>query len=1574
MIEALPPWPRLAWHGHVVLWLLTAGLVLAPARIVGAQASALIAPGPLSKAHSRLEGLANCAKCHEPGKQVTASRCLACHQPIAERIAAHRGVHRAVAGDCVSCHSEHNGVDAELRPFDRQRFDHAAETGFALDGRHAAIAGNCAKCHTGRSFLQARPACAACHADPHKGALGTSCATCHSTQQPFADARRGFDHSRAKFALVGAHRAVECARCHVNKVFSGLRFASCSDCHQTPHRQVLARDCTACHGNDSWKTQKMDHARTAFPLRGRHDAVACASCHRASPVRARLEFGRCAACHTDVHRGQFKEDCASCHKETGFAAVPFDHAARTKFPLTGRHAGLPCARCHAAAASPAALAVPSPARPSERPRAPTRAATSVLFAGASSACASCHADPHRGDTASDCSTCHTTNDFKVASYQHDARLAPFFGGRHATSSCADCHGRLSPRSFVRHPTGSGPAAAATAAVQAAPPTNAAVPRPSPVANWRFKALGTTCRTCHADAHEGQFDAACDTCHAIEDTGFRASRFSHDKTGFPLAGRHRAVACATCHRGPASARPTDRMDAAGANGAVPRGAAITLVSARQQATQPATSPLIFKGIGKDCASCHADVHLGQLGTACQRCHGPESFRIAGFKHTGPKASSFFQGTHATLVCRACHKPEQAQFPAATGVATRYVGMGTRCSTCHADNDTHRGALGKECESCHQVSAWKSASRAFHKAGLFPLEGRHLAVACGSCHTNGVTKGTPTGCYDCHWVRRQDDRYQTRLGVQCEQCHRPSGWVPVQWNHGATTGFQLSLAHQVLRCDNCHKDGHFASASNNCVGCHQADFARAARPNHLAAGFPTNCEVCHTAAQTSWHQATFDHARSFPLVGVHALQACAACHRADVFAGTPRDCVGCHRADYQRTANPNHASAGFPATCESCHRPSDTAWRGASFNHTAFFPLVGAHATQACASCHKNSVYRGTARDCVGCHQADYQRTANPNHAAAGLPTACESCHRVSDPTWSGGSFNHSSFFPLVGTHATQACSACHKSGVYKGTARDCMGCHQPDYQRTANPNHAAAGFPTACESCHSASSPSWSASFNHAGVFPLVGVHATQACSACHKNGVYKGTPRDCMGCHQSDYQRTANPNHAAAGFPTTCESCHSASSPIVVGVVQPRERVSARRAACHAAVQRLSQERRLQGHGARLRRLPPGGLPADREPEPRRGRFPDRLPVVPPCNRQQLAAGDLQPHAVPDHVGPALGPGLLVLPHHSQQLRGLQLHELPRPLSDRLPPHGRVRLSLRFGRLLRLSPQRAGQLMRGADMSRTRLPLGYAATMLLACGMLLGAGSAARAQTVTRPAWGRISFFGNSWNTGSGQSGATTSEVIGTATFESPSGETVNYEYRADIRFAGYPNSTDRTRRVSIYDAYLGARFRRGTMAVRGGQMWLNELGGLGAVGGGMFQVGQQHREGHGRWRAVAFGGLEPNILDAGYVTNVFKAGAFAAFDDAGLRRHVLGFVTIRDAGVTERSVLVVNNLLPLGKKLFVYQAGEYRRQERGRPRAGQPHVPLCECALYRERGVGDPGQLSPRPLDRLEVDRPRST
>jgi hypothetical protein len=193
-------------------------------------------------------------------------------------------------------------------------------------------------------------------------------------------------------------------------------------------------------------------------------------------------------------------------------------------------------------------------------------------------------------------------------------------------------------------------------------------------------------------------------------------------------------------------------------------------------------------------------------------------------------------------------------------------------------------------------------------------------------------------------------------------------------------------------------------------------------------------------------------------------CATCHANNVFRGTPRECVGCHRTDYDRTSAPNHAAAGFSTACEGCHRPTDPSFRGSGFNHSAFFPLAGAHAQAACASCHTNNVYRGTPKDCVACHRAAYDRTTSPNHAAAGFPTSCESCHRASDASWQQGTFNHR--FPITSGPHRQTCSTCHQSGSYQ--VFTCLTCHEHSRDRMDDKHRERAGYrydSVACVGCH-----------------------------------------------------------------------------------------------------------------------------------------------------------------------------------------------------------------------------------------------------------------------------------------------------------------------------------------------------------------------------------------------------------------------------------------------------------------------------------------------------------------------------
>jgi hypothetical protein len=375
--------------------------------------------------------------------------------------------------------------------------------------------------------------------------------------------------------------------------------------------------------------------------------------------------------------------------------------------------------------------------------------------------------------------------------------------------------------------------------------------------------------------------------------------------------------------------------------------------------------------------------------------------------------------------------------------------------------------------------------------------------------------------------------------CSLCHSAKGWKPVHISKKFDHSRFLPLvgAHASINCTQCHKSLDFSMTSNACVDCH-ADVHNGE--------LGTDCARCHGTRSfvdrndhIRLHRAT-----RFPLSGAHASLDCQMCHQlaspdAYTYVNTPTECVSCHQADYDKTTNPAHATAGFPTDCTQCH--DQVAWTRAKFDHNATgFPLTGAHATLACERCHVGGVFTGLSAQCVSCHQNDYSTTNDPAHQAAGFSTNCTQCHNTT--RWTDAFFNHNgTSFPLTGAHRSATCNACHSSGVYAGLPSTCVSCHQSNYDATNDPPHLAAGFSTDCKTCHNTTS--WpGATFDHSlTAFPLVGAHKTVSCNnnSCHGGGVYAGHPSKCVDCHQSNYDATTDPNHAAASFPTDCTQCHN---------------------------------------------------------------------------------------------------------------------------------------------------------------------------------------------------------------------------------------------------------------------------------------------------------------------------------------------------------------------------------------------------------------------------------------------------
>jgi hypothetical protein len=537
--------------------------------------------------------------------------------------------------------------------------------------------------------------------------------------------------------------------------------------------------------------------------------------------------------------------------------------------------------------------------------------------------------------------------------------------------------------------------------------------------------------------------------------------------------------------------------------------------------------------------------GNLNVPCQNCHTPESWRpiraVPEFDHNQTRYP--LRGMHQAVTCIQCH------------VKPVFTNVGQRCQDCHAD--IHRRQLGANCEQCHTVRGWQVSIRQIEQHNnRFPLIGAHAVVDCDACHKGAATsqfQTMSTACSSCHvadfQAAKSPNHVAANFPTTCDSCHGTDNWLNAKFDHGSV-GFPLTAGHAVppRQCADCHINNNYNLTSTACVNCHLKDYQAATNPNHVSAAFSQTCNLCHNT--TSWSNASFNHSlTAFPLTGMHTVppRQCTDCHVNNNYNLNSTACVTCHLKDYQDTTNPNHATSNFPQACASCH--NTTSWLNATFNHNSTgFPLTGSHTVppRQCSDCHINNNYTLNSTACYSCHQKDYAGATTPV-PHTGFPTTCESCHDT--VLWSHGKFNHSATgFPLTGSHTVppRQCTDCHINSNYNLTSSACYSCHQKDYAATNDPAHAAAGFPTTCAVCHD--TVAWTDStFNHNNTaFPLTGSHVVppRKCADCHVNNNYTTLPTACFGCHQTDYNTSTNPGHAAQPqfFPTTCQNCHNTSA------------------------------------------------------------------------------------------------------------------------------------------------------------------------------------------------------------------------------------------------------------------------------------------------------------------------------------------------------------------------------------------------------------------------------------------------
>jgi hypothetical protein len=415
---------------------------------------------------------------------------------------------------------------------------------------------------------------------------------------------------------------------------------------------------------------------------------------------------------------------------------------------------------------------------------------------------------------------------------------------------------------------------------------------------------------------GRFESArnveCATCHADHEgreadiVRLDTETFDHDFTDFVLEGSHADVACEDCHS---------------AGG-------------------------LFREAQSACFDCHQedDDHQGRLGEDCGSCHQSTSWRTTTFDHA-QETDFTLTGAHQTVECALCHTNQQ------------YEGIPDGCYSCHQLDDNHKGEYGRDCKQCHQTEDWKQTTFDHAETSGFALHGRHSEIDCTSCH-QGSLFDAPLApeCTSCHLA---DDVHQGSNGTDCGACHDSRQWSNTSFDHQADTDFPLIGAHTDLDCRVCHTGGALDLAFDIvCFSCHRVDDVH-------QDGLGENCARCHQP--TGWTvDVLFDHdLNRFPLIGLHAVALCEACHLSPRFTDTPALCIDCHEKE-------DSHDGGLGTDCGACHNPND--WLLWDFDHNAStsFILDGAHADLACRDCHQQG--------------QNYQ--ARP-------PTVCASCHLGDD---------------------------------------------------------------------------------------------------------------------------------------------------------------------------------------------------------------------------------------------------------------------------------------------------------------------------------------------------------------------------------------------------------------------------------------------------------------------------------------------------------------------------------------------------------------------------------------------------
>lgn len=259
--------------------------------------------------------------------------------------------------------------------------------------------------------------------------------------------------------------------------------------------------------------------------------------------------------------------------------------------------------------------------------------------------------------------------------------------------------------------------------------------------------------------------ACTDCHTTREWSPSTITPQSHARFFELRGAHAAVACAKCHEGGR-----------------------------------------FVGTATRCASCHFDPHGGRLGDDCAHCHDERAFReVRNFDHRAVSGYFALAGAHGKLRCAECHGERNDRL--------RSLGREYGCADCHAPK--HGRQFGTECSGCHQPTRFSDVPPFDHARTGFPLERRHAAVACLTCHDARRGERLSPECQTCH-----GDPHRGALSTACADCHRADRWLLVRFDHDRTE-FPLRGKHFIVPCTKCHTNNLWTGTRSECVVCHAKD---------------------------------------------------------------------------------------------------------------------------------------------------------------------------------------------------------------------------------------------------------------------------------------------------------------------------------------------------------------------------------------------------------------------------------------------------------------------------------------------------------------------------------------------------------------------------------------------------------------------------------------------------------------------------------------------------------------------------------------------------------------------------------